>query len=419
MSKDVIMPKLGAEMTAGRIVEWKKKEGEWVEEKEVVVVVETDKITYEIESPGAGYLHILISVDEEVPVAVAIGILCESQEELQSLMVKEKAEGLIKPKTESPSPDQLVAAISTSSISPSIKHSRREIRISPLARKLSREYDVDLEIIQGTGPGGRIIKRDILRAVQDRKVTTPPTVQKKEIVPPPSSEKMIKEIIPLRGVRKVIADRLYGSLQQMAQFSDMGEIDVTEAIKFRQKLLEQEGFIGAPISLNDILIKIVAVILRDMPIMNSSIHGEEIHIWNQINIGMAVSLDEGLIVPVIHEADKKTILEIHYLLKDLIDRTRNHKLNADDVSGGTFTISNFGSYGTMYGTPIINPPQVALLGIGLIRQVAMVINDQIVAGWSMAYSLTMNHQVIDGAVGSQFINRMRKVLANPSLLCAV
>jgi len=406
MLKDVIMPQLGAEMTAGRIAEWKKKEGEWVEEKEVVVIVETDKITYEIESPGAGYLHILIGVDEEVPVAVPIGILCESKEELKSLIAKERAEGLIKPKTETPSPEQLAATTSTP-------------RISPLARKLAREYHVDLETVQGSGPNGRIIKRDILRSVEGRKVTTSPRIREKEIVSFSSSEKMIKEIIPLRGIRKVIADRLYGSLQQMAQFSDMGEIDVTETIKFRQKLLEQEGFIGAAISLNDILIKVVATILKQMPIMNSSILDEEIHVWNQINIGMAVSLDEGLIVPVIHEADKKTILEIHYLLEDLIDRARNHRINADDVKGGTFTISNFGSYGTMYGTPIINPPQVALLGIGLIRQAAMVINDQIVVGWSMSYSLTMNHQVIDGAVGSQFINRMRKFLANPSVLCTV
>ena len=406
MLKDVIMPQLGAEMTAGRIAEWKKKEGEWVEEKEVVVIVETDKITYEIESPGAGYLHILIGVDEEVPVAVPIGILCESKEELKSLIAKERAEGLIKPKTETPSPEQLAATTSTP-------------RISPLARKLAREYHVDLETVQGSGPNGRIIKRDILRSIEGRKVTTSPRIREKEIVSFSSSEKMIKEIIPLRGIRKVIADRLYGSLQQMAQFSDMGEIDVTETIKFRQKLLEQEGFIGAAISLNDILIKVVATILKQMPIMNSSILGEEIHLWNQINIGMAVSLDEGLIVPVIHEADKKTILEIHYLLEDLIDRARNHRINADDVKGGTFTISNFGSYGTMYGTPIINPPQVALLGIGLIRQAAMVINDQIVVGWSMSYSLTMNHQVIDGAVGSQFINRMRKFLANPSVLCTV
>lgn len=419
MSKDVIMPKLGAEMTAGRIVEWKKKEREWVEEKEVVVVVETDKITYEIESPGTGYLHILIGVDEEVPVSVAIGILSESKEEYQSLIVKEKAEGLIKPKPEMLSPEQLAATVSTPSISSSIKHSQQGSRISPLARKLAREYDVDVGTVQGSGPSGRIIKRDILRAVEGRQVTTPPRIREKEIVSPSSSEKMIKEIIPLRGIRKTIADRLYGSLQQMAQFSDMGEIDVTETIRFRKKLLEQEGFIGAPISLNDILIKVVATILREMPIMNSSILGEEIHLWNQINIGMAVSLDEGLIVPVIHEADKKTILEIHYLLEDLIGRARNHRINANDVKEGTFTISNFGSYGTMYGTPIINPPQVALLGIGLIRQVAMVVNDQIIVGWSMSYSLTMNHQVIDGAVGSQFVNRMRKFLANPSLLCAV
>jgi len=418
MAKELIMPKLGAEMTAGKIVEWKKPQGGWVQLAEVVVVIETDKLTYEVESPAAGYLYILKPVEEEVPVSTPIGMICESQEELQAFVIG-KAASLIEQKP-SPSPAALP------SISPSLPAgagdsptSRRDIRISPVARKLAAEHGLDITTIEGGGDLGRIEKQDVLRALEKRS-NVPFSVEaavKSRAVP--ASRKSIKEVIPMRGMRKVITERLHGSLMQMAQFTEMGEIDVTETVAFRNRLLEDESIIGVKISYNDILVKVVALVLREQPIMNASLVGEEIHVWNEINIGIAVSLEGGLVVPVIWSADKMTIVEIHRRLEDLIERGRNRKLTPDEIAGGTFTISNFGSYGAFYGTPIINPPEVALLGLGAIRQAPAVIDNQIVIRWSMAYGLTMDHRVIDGATGGRFIQRLKQILGNPNLLGAL
>ncbi|MDO9068546.1 MAG: dihydrolipoamide acetyltransferase family protein, partial [Deltaproteobacteria bacterium] len=402
MAKEIIMPKLGAEMTAGKIVEWKKTEGEWLKEGEVVVVIETDKITYEVESPGTGYLVILKAVDEEVSISVAIGMLCDSKEEMQSIIAG-KGKPPAKEKLAETMVEKPVAQPPIPSTPREPSRPREEIRISPLARKLASEHGLDIGSIEGTGPSGRIEKRDVNRVIESRRQISPPTITAREEISVPSSKKTVKQKIPIRGMRKVIAERLYGSLQQMAQFSEMGEIDVTETVNFRQRLLEQEKLVGGRISFNDILIKVVALALKEMSIMNASVVGEEIHAWNEINIGVAVALEEGLIVPVIRDADKKSIVEVHHQLNDLIERARNHKLTSDEISGGTFTISNFGSYGAYLGTPIINPPEVALLGVGVIREVPVVLNHEIVIRWSMSYGLTMDHRVIDGATGGRFI----------------
>jgi len=191
---------------------------------------------------------------------------------------------------------------------------------------------------------------------------------------------------------------------------------VAETVAYREELLAQKEIIGARISYNAILIKCTALILKEMPIFNASVKGEEVHIWNETNIGLALDLEGGLVVPVIRNADKRSLAEIQKALEDLIERGRKHRLSPDEIKGGTFTVSNFGSYGTLYGTPIINPPEVALLGLGIIRQMPVVKNGEIGVGWTMNYSLTMDHRVIDGATGGRFINRIREMLAYPNLL---
>ncbi len=426
MVKNLTMPKLGAEMTAGKILEWKKGEGDWVAKGDILVVIETDKLTVEVESPSSGYLLIGKKVGEEVPVSAEIGILCDSKEELDSLGNK----GVVKEQPVAKTAEAKPSAVSTEA-QPSLPtgpsqatpETPLETRISPLARKLAKEHGLDIGTIIGTGPGGRIKQDDILREIEKRKevmpMPSPPgqtQIIVQEAVSPSPAAKTVKEAIPIRGVRKVIADRLYKSLQQMAQFTEMGEIDVTETVKFRKSLLEQETLVGAPISYNAILVKVVALLLKEIPILNSSVAGEEIQLWNEVNIGMAVSLEEGLIVPVVRNADGKSIVAIQQELNNLIQKTRNHKLTPEEISGGTFTISNFGSYGAHWGTPIINPPEVALLGVGVIRQIPVVINSEVVVRWSMSYALTMDHRIIDGATGGRFIERMRQILGNPGLL---
>lgn len=424
MVKNVVMPKLGAEMTAGRIVEWKKRQGEWVAKGEILVVIETDKLTVEVESAASGYLLIGKNVGEEVPVSVAIGIMCDSKEEFDSLAKKPMKDQAVAQTVElktttAASESQLILP---NGPSPPAPETGQELRITPLARKLANEYGLDIRTIAGTGPEGRIKQEDILQAIERRQgdaAGPTPQGQVEEPVSKFPKAKTIKEVIPIRGMRKVIADRLYQSLQQMAQFTEMGEIDVTETVKFRQKVIDAEALAGSQISYNAILVKVAALILKEIPILNSSVIGEEIHLWNEINIGLAVSLEEGLIVPVIRNAIEKSIVAIHHELTELIQKTRNHKLTLEEISGSTFTISNIGSYGASWGTPIINPPEAALLAVGVIHQVPAVINNEIVVRWSMGYALTMDHRIIDGATGGRFTGRMRQILGNPNLLAVM
>jgi pyruvate/2-oxoglutarate dehydrogenase complex dihydrolipoamide acyltransferase (E2) component len=193
-------------------------------------------------------------------------------------------------------------------------------------------------------------------------------------------------------------------------------MDVSELVAFRQRLLNYEERIKVRIGYNAIIMKAAALALREMPALNASIVGEEIHIWNEINIGMAVDTEDGLIVPVVPNADRKPIAQIQHELDDLSARAREGKLLPDEISGGTMTISNFGSYGSYFGTPIINPPEAILFGVGVIRQVPVIIDDDITGRWIMTYSLTMDHRLVDGAKGGRYINRIREILGAPDLL---
>ncbi|MFH2125046.1 MAG: dihydrolipoamide acetyltransferase family protein, partial [Pseudomonadota bacterium] len=294
--------------------------------------------------------------------------------------------------------------------------SRSEIRVTPLARKLAADEGVDIFSLTGSGPGGRIKKRDVESFLAQPKQAPQPAQ-----TPPPAAAgsvafKTVREVVPVRGTRKVIAQRLYDSLQQMAQFSDMGEMDVSATVAYRKDLVAQQEAIGVKITYNAILVKVAALALKAMPLLNSSIVEDEIHLYNEINVGMAVDGKNGLIVPVVHNADQKSIADIQHELNDLIERAREGNLLPDQISGGTMTISNFGSYGTITGTPIINPPEVILLGIGIIRQIPVVVDNEIQIGWSMSYSLTMDHRVVDGATGGRYIQRIRDMLAAPYLM---
>jgi pyruvate dehydrogenase complex dihydrolipoamide acetyltransferase long form len=426
MAKQIIMPKLGAEVAEGEIVEWAKNESDWVVKEEVVVVVETDKITTEIESPDSGYLHIIKQVGEKVKISETIGLLCETEEEMQQEIKKGGSPA-------APPPEPAAGAEDDRKVSPAgplaaepsdaagSSRQRQEIRISPLARKLAAEHGLDIYELRGSGPGGRIKKRDIMEALENRK-QAPAAARPAASAPAESPQaaagalKTVKEAVPLRGRRRVIAERLHASLQQMAQFTDMGEMDVSELVAFRQRLLNYEERIKVRIGYNAIIMKAAALALREMPALNASIVGEEIHIWNEINIGMAVDTEDGLIVPVVPNADRKPIAQIQHELDDLSARAREGKLLPDEISGGTMTISNFGSYGSYFGTPIINPPEAILFGVGVIRQVPVIIDDDITGRWIMTYSLTMDHRLVDGAKGGRYINRIREILGAPDLL---
>ncbi len=416
------MPKLGAEMSSGVIKEWIKEQGEWVESDDPVAVIETDKVSYEITAPGSGFLHIMMEVENEADIGENIGMLCADEEELAQL--SQQFPTLQEAQTKVELPVQLTenSFVQPIVVNPANESgnltasSRSEIRITPLARKIAAEHGIDMFSLIGTGIGGRIKQRDVVKWLEKPKEVTPTDQPAISVHSETGGVKTVREVVPMSGTRKVISQRLFGSLQQMAQFSDQGEIDITATVDFRKELVTLQERIGVKITYNAILVKVAALAIKATPLLNSSIVGDEIHIFNEVNVGMAVDGKNGLIVPVVHSADQKSIADIQNELNDLIEHARAGTLLPEQMSGGTMTISNFGSYGAYTGTPIINPPEVILMGLGIIRQIPVVIDDEIKIRWSMSYSLTMDHRVVDGAMGGRYIQRIRDILATPHLL---
>jgi pyruvate/2-oxoglutarate dehydrogenase complex dihydrolipoamide acyltransferase (E2) component len=230
--------------------------------------------------------------------------------------------------------------------------------------------------------------------------------------------KRVKEKVSLTGMRKAISERMHLSLQQMAQMTAFGKVDMSEAIKFRDSLLAHGEKLGIRITFTDIFVKVLSVVLKEMPLFNASLEEKQIIFWEDINIGVAVSLENGLIVPVIRGVGEKTILEIAKRRQELVDKARSKSLLPDDVTGGTFTLSNFGSYGGDTETAIINPPEVALMGVGKITDEAVVINGQIMIRPMMNFSFTTDHRLIDGATSGSFRGRFRELLESPAILLA-
>jgi pyruvate dehydrogenase E2 component (dihydrolipoamide acetyltransferase)/2-oxoglutarate dehydrogenase E2 component (dihydrolipoamide succinyltransferase) len=287
---------------------------------------------------------------------------------------------------------------------------RERIVISPLARKLAEEHMIDITTVVGTGPGGRIVKEDVKKALEAKKTI--------EAATDVYQGRMVKSIIPLEGMRGAIAEHLHRSLSISAQTTLMGEIDGTEIVELRETLVSQAETIGTRITYTDLFVFAIAKALKDNPIINSSLIDNEIKLWESVNIGVAVALEDGLIVPVVKDADKKSLVEISQTIKILVRKARERTLLPDEVSGGTFTITNLGALGRGYrfSTPIINQPESAILHTGSIKDNAVVKDGAIVIRPIMTYSLTYDHRVIDGAMAARFMDSMTELLENSGSL---
>jgi pyruvate/2-oxoglutarate dehydrogenase complex dihydrolipoamide acyltransferase (E2) component len=393
-------------VTDATIVEWMFQEGEWVERHQIVVVIETEKIRNDVEASVAGFVHILLGEGETAPVGTVIGILAESKEELKALQKEAPKKTATKvaevaevPRVETTPPKEAIA----------VRRREERIRISPVARKMAEEHVIDITEIVGTGPEGRITREDIENAIAAKEVARPVKLYE---------GRRMKAAIPLKGMRKAIAEHMHQSLSLAAQLTCMGEIDMTDVVKLRNDLLDQENVIGARITYTDILVLAISRALSNNPIINSSLIDNEIKLWEDINIGVAVALDEGLIVPVVKNADNKSLLEISQTVKTLTEKARERKLTVDEVTGGTFTLTNLGALGGGWSveTAIINQPESAILRTGAITDRVVVREGQIVVSPIMTYSLTYDHRVIDGAIAAKFIASITKLLENPSLL---
>jgi len=405
MAVKIIVPKLGMSAKPLALIEWKMGEGEQVEKGATILVVETEKIRHDIEAEASGFLHILLKAGNEAPVGSVAGLIAETKEELEALkkeMPKEVAVGAAEP-VKLPKVEAEVAATA--------KPEEKHIRISPVARKLAEEHMVDISKIVGTGPGGRIVREDIEKEIESKKKVVEPEVYQ---------GKRVKSTIPLTGMKKTVAEHMHGSLQVSAQLTVMGEIDMSEMVQLREKLAEQAEVLGTKITYTDLMVLITAKVLKDVPLVNASIVDNEINLWEDINIGVAVALEDGLIVPVIKNADHKSLVEISKAVKELAKKARDRTLEPEDVQGGTFTLTNLGALGGGYRfeTVIINQPESAILGTGGITDRVLARDGQVVIKPVMTYYFTYDHRIINGAVAAKFIASLTELIENPSILLA-
>jgi pyruvate dehydrogenase E2 component (dihydrolipoamide acetyltransferase)/2-oxoglutarate dehydrogenase E2 component (dihydrolipoamide succinyltransferase) len=412
MAVQIVAPKLGMSMSDVTMVEWKVKEGEKVEKGSVVLVIETEKTEWNVEATASGFLHILVQEGMKAKIGQVVGLIAETMEELGKLQ-KEIIHGPLTGEAKEIVPAEAAQA---KPMAVGIDAGERErIRISPIARKMSEEHMLDITRIIGTGPDGRIVKEDIEKAIEEKKKAP---VSKGEVTPTLYQGRRVRETIPLKGMRRVIAERMYGSLSSSAQLSFLGEYDATELVKLREAFLNKEKVIGVRITYTEILVYAIARALRDHPDINVSLIENEIKVWEDINIGVAVALSkEGLIVPVVKQADKKSLVEISQEVKSLVERARGGKILPDEVTGGTFTLTSIGAIGvSYYQTPVINQPESAILGTGPIIEKPVVKNGQIVIASMMPYSLTFDHRVINGFGAEQFLIRLKELVETPGLL---
>jgi pyruvate dehydrogenase E2 component (dihydrolipoamide acetyltransferase) len=404
MVTDVIMPRLGLLMKQGTIGKWLKKEGERIEKGEPLFEVEAEKITKKIEAPESGVLRrILVPEKATVPVLQRIAIIALPEEPLP-------------PDLESTIQTVVPAAVAITTTSltsgrEAASGPRQRVIITPVARKIAEENKLDISRIKGTGPGGRVTREDVLKAVQE---ATKDAGAQAESAAPPSGGVEVKPMIYLR---KMIAERMLQSQQGTAHVTLNMTVDMTEAAKLRGTILEEvEKAHGVRISFNDMVARAVTRSLKDHPLLNSAIEGDSVKMFNAVHLGVAVATEQGLMVPVIRDADKMTMIELASASKKLAEKVRAGAASVDEVTGSTFTVTNLGMFGVETFTPIINPPEAAILGVGAIREAPAVVEGQIVVRMLMSLSLTVDHRIVDGDVGARFLQRVKQILENPHLL---
>jgi len=431
MAEPVVMPKLAMGHTEGQVIEWLVRDGDWVDRGQPVMVVETEKVAYECEAPDSGFFHHGLELDVTVPVGTTVAWLAATDEELAEFQAEQPAVAPAVPEAEAPpvSAVPAPAAVTVPSVTEGLvaatagpaRTRSGKIKISPVAKKYARQHALDATRLVGTGPGGRIVKRDVDQALSAREAASLARVE----VPPAQmiAGKRVRASLPLKGMRKAIADHMVHSLTVAAQLSHMGEIDMTEMIRLRKTLLQKEEEIGLRITYTDLFVLVLAKAVQYVPLANSSLVGDEIKIWEDINIGIAVALEideyqSGLIVPVVKDAGNKSLVEISRTVRDLTSRAREGKLTPVDVDGGTITLSNVGQFapGWSVSTPIINQPESVIVQPGGIFDKPLAVDGQVVIRPIMTLSITFDHRVLDGVPISKFYIKIKELIENPAFL---
>jgi pyruvate dehydrogenase E2 component (dihydrolipoamide acetyltransferase) len=449
MSAEITMPQLSDTMTEGTVVKWLKKEGDRVKAGDIIAEVETDKATMEMEAFEAGTLaHIAVPEGQKVAVGATIAILATGKENPADL---KKSSGSAAKKAAAPAAAAAPPSspASTTAVATLEQAARRELHepgnvghhaasyasppaaaagpiphagessnggrifASPLARRIAQDKGIDLSQLRGSGPEGRIVQRDVLAAAES------PAPAPQPAAPSPAAPRPAagaKTVIPLTKMRSVIALRLQQSKQTIPHFYEMVDVDVEAISQLRVRLNQQLEAEKIRLSLGDFVAKAVAAALLRHPALNATFDGREITRHGSVNLGMAVALPEGLIVPVLRGADQLGLREIRTRSADLVERARNQRLKQEEMSGATFSVSNLGTFGVREFSAIVNPPEVGILAVAAAEKRAVVRNDAIVARTMMTLTLSADHRVVDGATAAEFLRTLKNLLEEPALM---
>ena len=385
MATNVLMPQLGESIAEGTIVRWNKRVGDTVDRDEPLFEISTDKIDAEIPSPAAGVLaEIRVREGETVPIESVVAVIGSAGENVQELASGEPSSSV--------APGTLVAP-SSAAIPPT--REERSPRTSPVVRKLALEHDVDLTAVAGTGAGGRVTKSDVLAYVAGQSASVASAGGRIE---------------PLSVMRRTIAKRMVASRRTAAHVHTVFDVDFQRVSELRAATRERYEQAGVRLTYLAFIAKAVTDALGEMPIVNASLDGDRVVYKPDVNLGVAVALEWGLIVPVVKRAGEKNLLELSQAVADLAARARAKQLKPDEVEGGTFTITNPGAFGSILGLPIINQPQVAILCVGAVEKRPVVVDDAVVARPGAYLTLGFDHRLIDGAVADQFMSKVKRGL---------
>ena len=426
MPTNVIMPQMGESIAEGTITKWMKKVGEHVDRDEPLFEISTDKVDAEIPSPAAGVLtQILVKENETVAVNTVVAVVDGEGAGVRAPAPAVAA--LPVAEVPAPPPAETTAPVPEPSF-PVEEHAGgegEEVRTSPLVRRIAREHNVDLSKVKGTGLGGRVSKKDILDYIDQRPASAPSAPPPMTAAPvpvaqypapasaPPVAFTGATQIIPMTPIRRQIAEHMVASKHTSAHVYTVVEVEMTRVVAARERFKQEfEQRHGIKLTFTPFLVRACVEAIKELPIINSSVEGTNIILKRDVNIGIAVALDNGLIVPVVKRADEKNFLGVARAVQDLADRARSKRLSVDDVQGGTFTITNPGSFGGLFGLPIINQPQVAILGVGAIEKRPVVRDDAIAIRHMVYLSISYDHRVIDGAVAERFMGKVKSVLEN-------
>ncbi|ARO60370.1 dihydrolipoamide acetyltransferase family protein [Bacillus cereus] len=394
MAVEVVMPKLGMAMKEGIITNWNIKAGDNVAKGELIASINSEKIETEIEAPADGtVLDIAVSEDEGVPPGTVICYIGKPNEKVEmqenTHVVEEKTFNIEVQNVQNQEPNGKEVA-------------KQRIKISPVAKKIAKSENLDIKVLVGTGPGGRITKADVLKALEVRGIV------------PEISEQEESNVIPVTGMRKAIANRMHASLQNSAQLTLTMKVDVTDLVALHKEIAKvvQKRY-DNKLTITDFVSRAAVLALGEHKEMNSAYIDDAIHQFEHVHLGMAVALEKGLIVPAIRFANNLSLVELSKEIKNVAQKARAGSLSSDDMHGTTFTISNLGSFGIEYFTPVLNTPETGILGIGAIEHVPVYKGKKLKKGSMLPLSLTFDHRVLDGAPAAAFLRTIKHYLEEP------